>query len=73
VRKDTDRDGLTRITHEINGHRYVGWYRRLSGFRIEVITRSKVKSAFLGRLAIETEARRLLESLVDDDDRDLIV
>lgn len=63
-----DPDGLRYFTHEINGRLYAGWYRRRPGGRVEVFTRTKVRTEFLGQLTIEEQARRILKELVAQDD-----
>ncbi len=55
---------LTYFTHEIGGRLFPGWYRRLPGRRIEVFTRTRVKTAFIEAESIEAEARRILEELI---------
>ncbi|MGH8227297.1 MAG: hypothetical protein ACREU3_05230 [Steroidobacteraceae bacterium] len=61
-------DGLTYFTHEIQGRLYAGWYRRLAGGRIEVFTRTRAHTEFLGTLAIEEQAKHMLEALVAEDE-----
>ncbi len=63
-----DPDGLTYFTHEICGRLYAGWYRRLPGARLQVFTRTKLRTEFLGRLAADEQARQILAVLVADDD-----
>ncbi len=63
-----DADGLTYFTHEIHGRLYAGWYRRRPGGRVEVFTRTKVRTEFLGQLSIEEQARQILAELVAEDD-----
>ncbi len=63
-----DPDGLMYFTHEINGRLYAGWYRRRPGERVEVFTRTKVRTEFLGELSIEEQARQILAELVAQDD-----
>ncbi len=58
---------LIHFVHEIDGHRYSGWYHRMAGGRIEVFTRTRRGIAFLGKRSSEDEARRLLEDLVRRD------
>ncbi len=63
-----DPDGLTYFTHEVNGRLHAGWYRRRPGGRIEVFTRTKARTEFLGQLSIEEQARQMLAGLVAEDD-----
>jgi len=63
-----DTEGLTYFTHEIGGRLYAGWYRRISGRRIEVFTRTRLHREVLGALSLEEHARRILERLVASDD-----
>ncbi len=63
-----DPDGLTYFTHEIQSRLYAGWYRRRPGGRVEVFTRTRVRTEFLGELSIEEQARRILAELVAGDD-----
>jgi hypothetical protein len=63
-----DPDGLTYFTHEVNGRLHAGWYRRRPGGRVEVFTRTKVRTEFLGQLSIEEQARQILAGLVVEDD-----
>jgi hypothetical protein len=67
-----DPDGLTYFTHEINGRLYAGWYRRRPGERLEVFTRTKTRTEFLGELSLEEQARRILAELVAEDDFSVI-
>jgi hypothetical protein len=68
---DEDTEGLTYFTHEIGGRLHAGWYRRISGRRIEVFTRTKLHREVLGELSLEEHARRILERLVASDDLSL--
>ncbi len=63
-----DPDGLAYFTHEINGRLYAGWYRRRPGGRLEVFTRTKVRTELLGQLSIEEQARHILAELITQDD-----
>jgi hypothetical protein len=61
-------EGLTYFTHEVGGRLHAGWFRRRPGGRIEVFTRTKMRTEFLGNLSIEEHARAILADLVDKDD-----
>jgi hypothetical protein len=55
------------FTHEVDGHRYAGWYHHVPGARIEVFTRTRWATEFLGKDTTEEQAKRLLEELVRKD------
>lgn len=61
-------EGLTYFTHEVGGRLHAGWYRRRPGGRIEVFTRTKARTEFLGNLSIDAHARAILADLIDKDD-----
>lgn len=63
-----DPDGLRYFTHEVNGRLHAGWYRRRPGGRVEVFTRTKVRTEFLGQRSLEEQARQILAELVAADD-----
>jgi hypothetical protein len=54
------------FVHVVDGHTYGAWYTRLPDGRVEVFTRTKIRTRLLGKLSIEDEARRVLEQMVRD-------
>jgi hypothetical protein len=60
----TDHGNPVALKHEVSGHEYFGWYRRLPGRRVEVFTEGRTRVVLIESDDIETTARRVLEELI---------